>query len=307
MIAPFAGAQGGHCPLTTLSQSEAGLVAVDLVTGQEVRLAPAAAYHYRHELHFLDARDKWQSRWSTGLAMLDADGLIMLDLPGEWHPPAVHDLMVRAGLPIVDGRYDAPWRVRAILAGRAPGWRRLHGQHVTRWRKQLAIGAGATGAVLMGAVAYTGFWDAWRMFSMFGRLLVEAGEAKWLGALFSPVLLALAPLNRWRMRRGVVVGQRGGPYLCVTGKRILRVARGRETLRCLTVGSARGGVARLLVYPGGLFFLDASGEVVHHLPGAWPAEDVHRFAVRHGLDVAVVRLSHAEYLGLLRRTWDASP
>lgn len=320
VISPLASAEPrAHCPLTTLSHDGTALIAADPTTGETVRLTPAAIYHYRHELRYLDTKDKWQTRQATGLAALDAAGLVMLDLPGEWNPPAVHDLMVRAGLPIVDGRHDAPGRVRAVLAGRAPGWRRLRGMPPSPLRKVLVIGAGVAGLALMVSLAYAGMWGMWRVFSGFGRLLFDLAEIKWLAFLFSPLFLFLrpitAPLARWRQRRfvlrGSMVASPGGVHLEVKSGTVLRVMRGREALRCLAFGSERGKVARLLAYRveggSGLFLLDTWDEVVHHIPGPWPPEDVLRFGKRQGLGVEVLRLSQEEYLTRIHYTPEATP
>ncbi|MFI6321237.1 hypothetical protein ACIBG8_27125 [Nonomuraea sp. NPDC050556] len=319
VISPYASASlGGPDPTTTLTCDGQALIATDPVSGQVVRLTPSALYHYRHEIHFLDARERWQTRTVTGLAALDPDGLIMLDLPGHWHPPVVHDLMVRAGLPIVDGRNDAHGRVRAILAGRAPGWRRLHGIPRPRWQKPLVIGAGTAGLALMAFCAYSGAWGMWRAFAGLGRLL--SGESHWLAVLFSPLLLVLrplaAPLSRWRTRRrvrsGAVATQSGPLHLDTKGVRTLRVMRGRDAMRTLFIGDAPGAVASLLTYQlaeggGGLFFLDAAGQILHHAPGRWSPEEINTFATRHGLSLQVLRLTQEEYLTLLHHTPEATP
>ncbi|MFI9556005.1 hypothetical protein [Nonomuraea endophytica] len=132
-------------------------------------------------------------------------------------------------------------RVRAMLAARAPGWRRIVGvppAPPAPWRKPVAIGLGVVALGIMIYLTSTGFWYVWRGFSAIGRLLIDVVEVKWLIFLFSPLLLFLAPvrerLTRRSVRKGLIVGSTGGLHLKLTSG-TLYINRGPQTLSALPV------------------------------------------------------------------------
>ncbi|GAT68216.1 hypothetical protein PS9374_03877 [Planomonospora sphaerica] len=55
----------------------------------------------------------------------------------------------------------------------------------------------------------------------------------------------------------------------------------------------------------GLFVVSGAGAPLNHLPGLWHPEDVHRFAVRHGLTFEGRALSREEYAALASRVREA--
>ncbi|HUR06884.1 MAG TPA: hypothetical protein VM347_30370 [Nonomuraea sp.] len=317
-LRPVAGAMPGTpCPRTDVLWDGSALAVSDDASGQSVRLVPATLYHYRYDQRVLGSKTKAKTLSVQGLAALDGDGLVLLDLPGEWYVPHVAEFVKSAGLSIVDARRDASARVRAVLAGRAPGWCRLRGlppPFLARYRGPVSIGVGVAGLAVMVYLASTGMWAAWRGISMMGRTLLDLLEAKWLAIGFSPVLLVLRPVSarvhRWRADRGLILGPAGGPYLSVLSGDELRVNRGKEQPPFIKIGEGRGKAATLLLYRyddlAGLFILDGNGGPLHHLPGGWTPDAVHRFADRHGLGLAVHSISKAEYLDLTRNARDAT-
>ncbi|MFI6450512.1 hypothetical protein ACIBF6_03085 [Streptosporangium amethystogenes] len=100
-LRPYGGAlDGAPAPATVLTWDDRTLVATDSISGRSMRLAPAALYHYRYERAvFVSGKNsgKRESRFLTGLAALDADGLVLADLPGEWTPPDVAIFAVGRG------------------------------------------------------------------------------------------------------------------------------------------------------------------------------------------------------------------
>ncbi|MEU4229165.1 hypothetical protein AB0F17_33145 [Nonomuraea sp. NPDC026600] len=317
-LRPVAGAVAGNpCPRTDVLWDGSALAVSDDATGQSVRLVPATLYHYRYDQRVLVSRRKAKTLSVQGLAALDGDGLVLLDLPGEWYVPHVAAFVRYAGLPIVDARGHASNRVRAVLAGRAPGWRRLRGlppPFLARYRRPVSIGVGVAGLAVMVYLASTGMWAAWRGISMVGRSLLDLLEVKWLAVGFSPVLLVLRPVSarvhRWRADRGLILGPAGGPYLSVLPGEKLHVNRGKEQTPSIKIGAGRRMAASLLLYRyddlTGLFVLDGDGGPVHHLPGGWTPDAVHRFADRHKLSLAVHSISREEYLDLTRNARDAT-
>lgn len=122
-LRPCEGAlEGTPCPATTLGWDGRTLVATDPVAGRALRLMPASLYHYRYERRVL-VSGKEETRSLTGLALLDADGLVLADLPGEW--PAHEVAVFAAGrrLPVHDALVAPSKVVRARLSRRAPSWR----------------------------------------------------------------------------------------------------------------------------------------------------------------------------------------
>ncbi|MFE0155680.1 hypothetical protein ACFWY5_51700 [Nonomuraea sp. NPDC059007] len=222
--------------LTVLSWSAGEL----LISPSPVRLTPAALLHYRYEQTTVGADGlPAYERTVSGLAVLDQDGLVLADLPGEWED--VLAFAQAGGVPL-HAALDAPAaRVRAALAARAPGWRRIVGvppAPAARWRKPVAIGLGVAALGIMIYLTSNGFWYVWRGFSAIGRLLIDVVEVKWLIFLFSPLLLFLAPvrerLTRRSVRKGVMVGSVGGLHLRLTSG-ILFINRGPQTLTALPV------------------------------------------------------------------------
>ncbi|MFD1544509.1 hypothetical protein [Nonomuraea guangzhouensis] len=317
-LRPVAGAVAGTpCPRTEVLWDGSALAVSDDASGQSVRVMPATLYHYRYEQRILGSGRKVKTLSVRGLAALDGDGLVLVDLPGEWHVPDVAAFVEYAGLPVVDARGEASKRVRAVLAGRAPGWRRFRGlprPFLARYRGPVSIGVGVAGLAVMVYLASTGMWAAWRGISMIGRSLLDLMEAKWLAIGFSPVLLVLRPVSarvhRWRANRGLILGSAGGPYLSVLPDEKLQVHRGKEQTTPIEIGEGRRKAASLLLYRydelAGLFILDGEGGPVHHLPGGWAPDAVHRFADRHKLPLAVHSISREEYLNLTRNARDAT-
>ncbi|MGS2640228.1 hypothetical protein [Streptosporangium sp. LJ11] len=326
-LRPCEGAlEGAPCPATTLSWDGRTLVAADPVAGRSLRLMPASLYHYRYERRVL-VSGKEETRSLTGLAVLDADGLVLADLPGEWPAHEVAAFAAGRRLPVHDALVAPPRAVRTALSRRAPGWTRLTGLEIPRMsraKKTVAVCAGAAGLFAMAYVVTTGGWFAWRGLSALGGMLLDLLDAKWLAVFFAPLLVVLKPVREaWhasRIRRGAALGPPGGPYLSVPRGRTARVPHGR-TLRVglgarmvpddLEIGPDLGCAAGLMAYRherlSGLFVVDGEGRPVRHLPGPWPPEDAHRFAARRGLGFEVRTLGRAEYLDLTARARDAVP
>ncbi|WP_344745305.1 hypothetical protein [Streptosporangium vulgare] len=126
-LRPCEGAlEGTPCPATTLSWDGRTLVATDPVVGRSLRLMPAALYHYRYERRVL-VSGREETRSLTGLALLDADGLVLADLPGEWPVHEVAAFAAGRRLPVHDALVAPSQVVRAMLGRRAPSWTRLTG------------------------------------------------------------------------------------------------------------------------------------------------------------------------------------
>ncbi|MFF3437045.1 hypothetical protein [Streptosporangium sp. NPDC002721] len=130
-----------------------------------------------------------ESRSLTGLALLDADGLVLADLPGEWPAHEVAAFAAGRRLPVHDALVAPPTVVRTVLSRRAPSWTRLTGLKVhrmSRTKKVVAVCAGAVGLVAMAYVVTAGGWFAWRGLSALGGLLLDLLDAKWLAVSFAP-------------------------------------------------------------------------------------------------------------------------
>jgi hypothetical protein len=301
-----------------LSWDGATLVAVDPIAGRSVRLAPAALYHYRYRRTILVSREK-RAQSVNGLAGLDSDGLVLLDLPGEWSADEVAAFAAGRGIPVEDALLTPSKRVRTALARRAPGWERLVGQsssRMSRWKKVVALGTGAAGLLVMAYIATTVGMFAWRGLSVMGRALLDLVEAKWLAVFFSPLAIFLGPayraLHARRSRRGTTLGPPGGPCLVLRRNERLRVWLGpRMVPEDLAMGPNPDCVGGLLLYRhehlSGLFIMSGDGRLMRHLPGPWPPEDAHRFAVRLGLSFEIRTLGREEYLGLTSKVSDAVP
>ncbi|MFC4535822.1 hypothetical protein [Sphaerisporangium dianthi] len=271
-------------PLVVTWDAEAGkLVVTDSSSGRSSRVTPAALYHYRHDRMILDGKGKKAAQQVNGLAALDADGLVLLDIPGMWPSTEVAALAARAGIPVVSALEAAPAQVRAVLAGRAPGSSRFvpgpPPPRLTPKQRQIAMyAAGAAGLVVMATLASTVGWLGWRGLSMIGRFLLDVLEVKWLAIFFSPLLIVLRPAHRaWHRRRagrGKILGPPGGPNLSVRDEGVLRVWPGRPMVHDrLPLGPAPGEAASLLVYRyatvSGLFIMSGNDKPLRHLPGPW--------------------------------------
>ncbi|MEV0382001.1 hypothetical protein [Nonomuraea sp. NPDC050643] len=305
-LLPCAGAtKSGRCPKTVLTSQDRTLIVTDKATGHSVRVAPARLYHYDHD-------------GVQGLAALDPDGLVLLDLPGDWHPPHLRDFALKAAIPLEDARGHAAEETRAVLAARAPGWQRVRGlplPSMAKWRKPVGICVAVAGVALMAYLASLGMWTAWRGLSSIGRLILDLLDAKWLVVAFSPVLLLLRPASvrahRWRTKRGTVLGPPGGPCLSTKSGSRLQIVHGNEVTANLRLGENPGQAFSLLLYHydglTGLLVLDRFGRSLHHLPGRWSPEETDRFARRHALMLAVHRVSREEYLTLTKDSKNATP
>ncbi|WP_326824358.1 hypothetical protein [Streptosporangium sp. NBC_01756] len=326
-LRPRAGTvEGAPRPVTVLSWDGDALVAADPASGSSARITPTAFYHYRYGQTLLGSCKKEKPKIVSGLAVLDGDGLVLLDLPGEWSVRDVAGFAAERGVPVRDALAGRAERTCAVLAGRAPGWRRLIGLPLPavtpRWKRFAMFGLGVSGLLVMAYLGATFGWVAWRGLSGLGRLLLDIVDVKWLLAFFSPLAVLLAPVRRAlhmtrqalhmrRGRRGAVLGPPGGPHLSVRNG-VLRI---RPALRAnvteTSVGWEPHEAAGLLVYRHessyGLFVVSRGGLPLCHLPGPWQPEDAHRFAVRHDLGCEVRTLSREEYLDLAGRTRDALP
>ncbi|NJP95112.1 hypothetical protein HCN51_37720 [Nonomuraea sp. FMUSA5-5] len=317
-LRPCAGAtKDSRCPQTILTSGHQTLTVTDEITGDSISLTPASLYHYRYDQQ--PSSDREKPLTIHGLAALDSDGLVLVDLPGSWHAVDLEQFARKAGIPLEDARNHPANEIRAVLAARAPGWRRVRGlprPSIAKWRKPVGICLGIAGAGLMVYLASLGMWTAWRGLSTIGRVIVDLLEAKWLLVAFSPALLlfrpALAKLHRRRVRRGTIVGPYGGPYLSVRSSTKLHITQGTDIMAKLRLGENPGQAFSLLLYRyedlRGLLVLDRFGRrALHHLPGPWPPQDVERFAKRHNLALAVHRVSREEYLALTRHANEATP
>ncbi|MEV4579488.1 hypothetical protein AB0K16_40175 [Nonomuraea jabiensis] len=316
-LVPISGATKGEFrPETVLTSHDRTLVVTDNASSHSVRVTPASLYHYNCQ-QVTTKTGKLQP--VQGIAALDADGLVLLDLPGEWHKPDLDIFAHRAGIPLLDARSYPPARVRAVLASRAPGWQRLRGLRPLfprKWHKPMAICAGIAGMALMAYLASLGMWAAWRAVSSMGRFLLEMFESKWLMVAFSPALLVLRPvlgrINRWRARKGTLLPSSGrGPDLRADSSGTLQIFHGNEVTATRRIGASPREAFSLLLYQydslTGLFILDVTGSPLHHLPGRWLPEYAYTFTKRHNLSLAVHRISREEYLNLTRATRDANP
>ncbi|MEU7743200.1 hypothetical protein [Nonomuraea sp. NPDC049158] len=318
-LRPVAGAHpGARCPKTAISWDGNALTATDTASGQSVRLRPARLYCYSYDQAFLVSSKKPKTHAVQGLAALDEDGLVLLDLPGEWHFPHLTDFVAQTGLPLIDARHHDSKRVRTVLAARAPGWRRLHGQPpplLLRYRKPVSIGVGVAGLAAMVYLASTGMWMAWRGISAVGRMLLDVVEAKWLAVGFSPLLLVIRPVSariqRWRADRGLILGSATGVYLSVTPNEKLQINQGKAQLPKIRLGEGLADAVSLLLYHydglSGLVILNKREDAVHHLPGQWLPDAANRFARRQGLRLAVHAVSRDEYIALTLNSRDATP
>ncbi|MEU1720314.1 hypothetical protein [Nonomuraea sp. NPDC005692] len=310
-ILPVAGAmKGARCPKVSLTSDGRTLTVTDNARGRSTTLSPASLYRYDYSI---DGSGK-RSRFMKGVAALDPDGLVLLDLPGDWHLPHLREFASKAGIPLRDGKDDSSKRARRILAARAPGWERIRGipaPRFARWNTTLGVCAGIAGLALMVYLGAAGMWGAWRGFSSFGRVLMELIEVKWLMVAFSPALLVVRPVlggvHRWQEKRGLVVGPPGGPYLRMKSSRMLSVYRRSGVITELPVEPG----SSLLRYRHddlcGVFVLDPAGKPLLHLPGRWPPSPLHRFTERHGLGLAMHRVSREEYLTLTTHSPQAFP
>ncbi|WP_143591474.1 hypothetical protein [Thermoactinospora rubra] len=297
--------EGAPVPEISLSWDGGAFVA-EAPDGQ-VRLRPSTLYRYRYDQH---RRAKNDTVVVDGLALLDGDGLVMLDLPGKWSRIDARRLATDAGVDFQDDTSAVVRRAPAVLAGRAPGWRRLHGRkvfHFTRVHKVVVTcGAVLTLAAMAYVITMSG-WLVWRGLSWAGRALLDLLDAKWAILLLSPVAVLLRPVrgrfHRFRVRRGDALWAPGGTLVTVRRGRWFQVTRGKDVLPAVRLG--QDGVAGLTLYRhedlSGLLAANATGRVLYHLPGSWNPDDVHRFATRHRLALRVLRPSREEYLEWVRQ------
>lgn len=242
-LVPLAGATAdSRRPQTVLTSDGCALTVLDNALGHSVRVTAAGLYRYRCDFNGSSVQ---------GVAVLDEDGLVLVDLPGDWNGPDLELFAREAGIPLMDARSHPAARVRAALAGRAPGWQRLRGlprPTPAAWRKPVAICAGVVGIGLMIYLASTGMWFAWRGLSSIGRLLLDVVEAKWLMVAFSPALLVIRPIlarvQRGRIRKGAVLGASGGPCLGLDSMRRLRIFHGNDTIATLHTEESRRSALR---------------------------------------------------------------
>ncbi|MEU9833158.1 hypothetical protein AB0D67_16655 [Streptosporangium sp. NPDC048047] len=296
------------------------LVAADPANARTVRLTPAAFRHYWYEQALAEVNGKKKEPAVVGgLALLDADGLVLLDLPGEWRGWEVRRFASVRGVPVHEGPTGRPEPVRVALARRAPGWTRLTGRSRPRpsGRRRIAVLClGVGGLLVMAYVTATLGGAAWRALSWLGRLLLDGVEHKWVLVVFGPLALLTGPLrrgfHRLRVKRGAVLGPPGGPFLFIRRGDVLRIHPAPPLAADrLAIGLGPRDVAGLLLYRyeslRGLFVFDVNGRPLRHLPGPWPPEETYRFAVRHGLGCEIRALSREEYLDLTARVRDALP
>ncbi|GAA4952924.1 hypothetical protein HD597_009679 [Nonomuraea thailandensis] len=315
-LRPCAGTtKDSHCPQTILTADHRTLTVTDNVSGDSISLTPARLYHYRYDYQPADGQ---KPPTIQGLAALDPDGLVLVDLPGDWHETDLQEFTRKAGIPLEDARNHDSNKIRAALASRAPGWRRIRGLPLlstAKWRKPLGICLAIAGAALMAYLASLGMWAAWRGLSTIGRVLLDLLDAKWLLVVFSPALLflrpALARAHHWRVGRGTILGPYGGPYLTRGSSNKLHITQGSNVVAKLRLGENSGQAFSLLLYRyedlTGLLVLDRFGQTLHHLPGPWSPQDVERFAQRHDLVLAVHRVSREEYLAFTKNAEEATP
>jgi hypothetical protein len=234
-------------PVLTLNLTWDGatLGIADTRTGRSLSVpSPCSLLVYRYEQSSLHRERGWTYQETiNGLAILDAAGLVVAELPGEWDPHVLDVFARGSGIPLYDARILPGNRVRAILAARAPGWARLTGLPIPwhrRWLKPVAIGLGSAATLAMVYLVSVDAWYVWRVFSTFGRLLPELAAFKWTVFLFSPLLLVIAPvqsrLRRRRIRRGIILASPVGLCLSVTG-RTLHIHRGSEVIAAIPLGA----------------------------------------------------------------------
>ncbi|MGW0808366.1 hypothetical protein [Nonomuraea sp. NPDC002799] len=319
-LRPIAGAtKGSQCPGTVLTADGRTLTATDTTTGASVRITPATLYRYDCDQRTTTPTGKKeQPRSVQGMAALDADGLVLLDLPGEWHGPDVDAFVTKSGIPVLDARFQPAARVRGTLASRAPGWQRMRGMPIPalrKWRKTIAMCAGVVGLGFMAYLATLGLWGVWRGLSAFGAMLLDLLHAKWLAVMFSPALLVMGPVlkrfHRRRVERGTILGPHGGLNLRGEPDGRISVTHSGEVLAEYRIGASPGQAFSLLLYHyenlTGLFILDITGRALHHLPGHWSPEHTHNFAERHILSLATHRITREEYLDLTKSAREATP
>lgn len=278
-------------------------------SGRSVTLTPNRLYLYR---------DEEQEPAVEGVALLDADGLVMLDFPSSWDDVELREPAASGTIPLEDVRKRPGPQVRAVLAGRAPGWRRVSdrpSRRLTGRRKAIVVCAAILGAAVMAYLLSSGLWFAWRGLSVLGHVILDLIDVKWLAVAFSPALLVVRPVAGWIRRRkagkGAILMSAGGPYLTVDHAEYLLVHHGDVVVARLRTGPSRRQAFSLLLYRyeslTGLFVLDMDGRALHHIPGRWSAENANRFAERHDLLLSVHRIDRSEYLELVRSVQDASP
>ncbi|MGI5490840.1 hypothetical protein [Microtetraspora malaysiensis] len=308
-------------PVALSWDADAGmLVVTDTSSGRSVRAAPASLCNYGYDRKVLDDKGKEQGQRVYGLAALNADGLVLLDIPGGWSAGGVAAFASASGVPYVNALAEPARRVRTVLAGRAPGYSRFVSGPVSRLtarqRQIITYGVGAAGLVVMIVLVSTVGGAGWRGLSWLGRFLLDLLEVKWLAIFFAPLLVVIRPvqgvLHRSRTRRGEILGPPGGPNLQVRKDRFLRVRPARPLPpEDIPIGADVGKAMALLVYRyadlSGLFIMTAGDLPLRHIPGPWSPNEAHEFAAKQGLAFSLRTLTREEYLDLVTRTSDALP
>ncbi|GII30571.1 hypothetical protein [Planotetraspora mira] len=322
-----AGLGGGPRPATHLSWDEDRLVASDEASGRSVRLPPGvpralACYSFTRETAEKGKKDKPVMLF--GLAVLDADRLVLLDLPGQWAADAVAAFAAVHGLEFHTWGFT-PAQARTFLSCRAPGWGVLRGLPVrppaSRRRRVAWWTVALSGLVCMVCTLYFLPPHMWRFFRFTVLNFADVLELKWLALAASPLGVLLAPvfrrLDRAVFRRRVVRGsglaamdRPMAPRMCVRGRR-LAVAGLGPTPGTRTVRKSPLDRLRMLIYRceglNGLFVIDETGFPLYHFPGRWHPEDTNRFAVRHGITFEIRDLPRGEYATLAVAARDGCP
>lgn len=328
-LAPRAGAVpgSGPCPATRLSWDNGQLVASDAASGRSVRLPPGAPRTlicYRFTRDPSKEAKKKGRKAVHGLAVVDADGLVLADLPGEWPTGLGYEFAARNGLKFHAWDFT-PIQARQFLSRRAPGWGILRGlpvrppptrrQRIARWALMIA------GVVCAAYAIHLLPPHTWRWIRSAVMSVADVLELKWLALMVSPLGAVIAPAFRRidrallgrRIGRGqalAAVDRSSGPRIAVNGERLEIGGLGPDR-QAIRLRNHRIDHIRMLLYRcedlKGLLILDRAGVPLYHFPGRWAPADVNRFAVRHGITYEVRDLTRPEYATLANATRDASP
>ncbi|GAA4589110.1 hypothetical protein GCM10023194_42490 [Planotetraspora phitsanulokensis] len=314
-------------PATVLSWDGDRLVASDEASGRSVRLPPGAprtlsCYSFTRERG--ENEKKKKDLMVFGLAVLDADRLVLLDLPGRWGTDAVSAFAAAHGLTF-QALGLTPARARTLLSCRAPGWGVLRGlpepAPASRGRRFAWWSVALSGLVAMVCTLYFLPPHMWRFFRLAVTNFADVLELKWLALAASPLGVLIAPLfqrldrvllrRRVSRGRGLAAADRpSAARLGVRGRKLAISGMGPGP-RSKGVKKHPLGGLRMLIYRceglNGLFVLDATDCPVYHFPGRWHPEDVNRFAARHGITCEIRELPRREYAVLATAARDAYP